>query len=177
MTPLYTDGLSTRTRPWRDAQIPLAILDPGDGMEQSPAGATSGNQWQMRHPRKRLKQADPQPVATHGNVSERMVRRVDGSSQRACKTPAHGIFRSGRLVLRRNVRWYGSRYGAFASRKLLPATSNGTRSTLQCLSACEVGPAFRDFCVALVASRAESPSWWPTRTLGGTTWLERDLSR
>src|SRR5260370_42309882 len=33
----------------------------------SPAGATSGNRWQMGSPRKRLKQADRQPVATHGN--------------------------------------------------------------------------------------------------------------
>jgi hypothetical protein len=33
----------------------------------SPAGATGGNRWQMEHPRKPLKQADPQPVATHGN--------------------------------------------------------------------------------------------------------------
>jgi hypothetical protein len=31
------------------------------------AGATGGNRWQMRHPQKPLKQADPQPVATHGN--------------------------------------------------------------------------------------------------------------
>jgi hypothetical protein len=33
----------------------------------SPAGATGGNRWQMGHLRKPLKQADPQPVATHGN--------------------------------------------------------------------------------------------------------------
>jgi hypothetical protein len=33
----------------------------------SPAGATGGNPWQMGHPRKRLGQADRQPVATHGN--------------------------------------------------------------------------------------------------------------
>jgi hypothetical protein len=33
----------------------------------SPAGATSGNRWQMGHHQKSLKQADPQPVATHGN--------------------------------------------------------------------------------------------------------------
>jgi hypothetical protein len=36
---------------------------------------SGGNRWQMRLPRKRLKQADRQPVATHGNRSERMVRR------------------------------------------------------------------------------------------------------
>src|SRR6266851_8623918 len=33
----------------------------------SPAGATGGNRWQIEHPQKPLKQADPQPVATHGN--------------------------------------------------------------------------------------------------------------
>src|SRR5258706_16399115 len=33
----------------------------------SPAGATGGNRWQMGPPQKPLKQADPQPVATHGN--------------------------------------------------------------------------------------------------------------
>jgi hypothetical protein len=31
------------------------------------AGATGGNRSQMGRPRKRLKQADRQPVATHGN--------------------------------------------------------------------------------------------------------------
>ena len=31
------------------------------------AGATGGNRWQIGDPRKRLKQADLQPVATHGN--------------------------------------------------------------------------------------------------------------
>jgi hypothetical protein len=33
----------------------------------SQAGATSGNRWQMQGPRKWLKQADRQPLATHGN--------------------------------------------------------------------------------------------------------------
>jgi hypothetical protein len=33
----------------------------------SRADATGGNRWQMGRPRKPLKQADPQPVATHGN--------------------------------------------------------------------------------------------------------------
>src|SRR5712691_848763 len=42
---------------------------PANGMEHlwSPAGATGGNRWQMGRDRKPLKQADPQPVATHGN--------------------------------------------------------------------------------------------------------------
>jgi hypothetical protein len=47
----------------------------------SPAGATGGNQWQMRHPQKPLKQADPQPVATHGNgFGAHGKEGVDGSS-------------------------------------------------------------------------------------------------
>ena len=47
----------------------------------SPAGATGGNRWQMGHPRKPLKQADPQPVATHGNGSGAHGKEgVDGSS-------------------------------------------------------------------------------------------------
>jgi DNA-binding transcriptional ArsR family regulator len=41
----------------------------------SPAGATSGNRWQMHQARKRLKQVDPQPSATDGNGSRPMVRR------------------------------------------------------------------------------------------------------
>src|SRR6266566_10108603 len=55
----------------------------GEGMEHlwSPAGATSGNRWQMRGPRKWLKQADPQPVATHGNGSRPHGKEgVNGSS-------------------------------------------------------------------------------------------------
>src|SRR5713101_7952394 len=47
----------------------------------SPAGATSGNRWQMGHVRKPLKQADPQPVATHGNrFAAHGKEGVDGSS-------------------------------------------------------------------------------------------------
>jgi len=42
------------------------------------------NQWQpvaMRHPQKRLKQADPQPMATHGNrFAAHGKEGVDGSS-------------------------------------------------------------------------------------------------
>ena len=69
MTPSLHRRAQHSTRTWGDTQIPLAIGDPGEGMEHlwSPAGATSGNQWQMGHPQKPLKQADPQPVATHGN--------------------------------------------------------------------------------------------------------------
>ena len=40
-----------------------------------PSGATYGNRRQMSRLRKRLKQADPQPVAASGNDSGAMVRR------------------------------------------------------------------------------------------------------
>ena len=47
----------------------------------SPAGATGGNRWQIEHPQKPLKQADPQPVATHGNRSGAHGKEgVNGSS-------------------------------------------------------------------------------------------------
>src|SRR5712671_2699706 len=61
----------------------------------SPAGATGGNRWQMEHPEKPLKQADPQPVATHGNrFGAHGKEGVDGSSpsEGLCKSPAHGDF-------------------------------------------------------------------------------------
>jgi hypothetical protein len=49
----------------------------------SPAGATGGNRWQMGEPRKRLKQADPQPVATHGNrFAAHGKEGVDGQTDR-----------------------------------------------------------------------------------------------
>src|SRR5438552_1591675 len=65
------------------ARRPLPIGDPQRRMEHlwSPAGATGGNRWQMGHPRKPLKQADPQPVATHGNrIGAHGKEGVDGSS-------------------------------------------------------------------------------------------------
>ena len=47
----------------------------------SPAGATGGNRWQMGRARKPLKQADSQPVATHGNrFAAHGKEGVDGSS-------------------------------------------------------------------------------------------------
>ncbi len=47
----------------------------------SRAGATAGNQSQMQESRKPLKQADPQPVATHGNRFPAHGKEgVDGSS-------------------------------------------------------------------------------------------------
>jgi hypothetical protein len=53
----------------------------------SPAGATGGNRWQMGRPRKPLKQADRQPVATHGNrFAAHGKEGVDGSS------PSEGLY-------------------------------------------------------------------------------------
>jgi hypothetical protein len=47
----------------------------------SPAGATGGNRWQIEHPQKPLKQADPQPVAPQGNrLAAHGKEGVDGSS-------------------------------------------------------------------------------------------------
>src|SRR5438094_6850521 len=47
----------------------------------SRAGATIGNPWQMGRARKPLKQADPHPVATHGNrFAAHGKEGVDGSS-------------------------------------------------------------------------------------------------
>src|SRR5712691_6207261 len=47
----------------------------------SQAGATGGNRSQIEGPRKRLKQADRQPVATHGNGSGAHGKEgVNGSS-------------------------------------------------------------------------------------------------
>jgi hypothetical protein len=64
---------------------PTTAPQPGaaDDVEHlwSRAGATSGNRSQMRRPRQRLKQADPQPVATHGNgFGAHGKEGVDGSS-------------------------------------------------------------------------------------------------
>jgi hypothetical protein len=67
----------------RASRIPLFIGDPSEGMEHlwSQAGATGGNRSQMGHPQKRLKQADRQPVATHGNGSGAHGKEgVNGSS-------------------------------------------------------------------------------------------------
>ena len=61
----------------------------------SPAGATGGNRWQMGHPRKPLKQADPQPVATHGNGQSLDGKEgVNGSSplERFRKALHCGVF-------------------------------------------------------------------------------------
>ena len=47
----------------------------------SPAGATGGNRRRMGRAQKPLKQADPQPVATHGNrFASHGKEGVSGSS-------------------------------------------------------------------------------------------------
>src|SRR5258708_40357841 len=61
----------------------------------SPVGATGGNLWQIGHPRKRLKQADSQPVATHGNrFAAHGKEGVDGSSpsEGSSKSAAYGAY-------------------------------------------------------------------------------------
>ena len=53
------------------------------------------NRWQMAHPRKRLKQADRQPVATHGNrFAAHGKEGVSGSSPEEGfgKAPEIGAF-------------------------------------------------------------------------------------
>jgi hypothetical protein len=124
MTPSLHRRAQHSTRTWGDARIPLAIGDPGEGMEHlwSPAGATGGNRWQMEHPKNRSNKPIRnrwQPTAT---VSERMVRR--GSTvrvrQRALqKRRTSAPLRSERLALDPACVGYGAVYGAFALRTWL----------------------------------------------------------
>ncbi len=68
------------TRRWLDARSPLAIggCRRMDGAFMEPSGR---NRWQIGRARKPLKQADPQPVATHGNrFAAHGKEGVDGSS-------------------------------------------------------------------------------------------------
>jgi hypothetical protein len=61
----------------------------------SPAGAIGGNRSQIGAPRKRLKQAHPQQVATHGNrFTAHGKEGVDGSSpsEGSAKAPLDGAF-------------------------------------------------------------------------------------
>jgi hypothetical protein len=102
----------------RVARIPLPISDAGERMEHlwSPAGATGGNRWQKGRPRKALKQADPQPVATHGNrFGAHGKEGVDGSSpSEGSEKPRSGVtvqvawaVRGRRLEVSRGRRWRG----------------------------------------------------------------------
>ena len=82
----------------------------------SPAGATGGNRWQMGRARKPLKQADPQPVATHGNGPRPHGKEgVNGSSplEGSGKAPEIGAFSSEVACRGSSVLWYGAVSGAF----------------------------------------------------------------
>jgi hypothetical protein len=101
MTPLYRGGVELTTAEQDRREWPLPISVRSTGMERlwSPAGATGGNRWQIERPRKRLKYADPQPVATRGNGSGAHGKEgVDGSSpsEGSAKAPHVGVlaFRS-----------------------------------------------------------------------------------
>jgi hypothetical protein len=75
---------------------------PGEGMELlwSLAGATGGNRSQIGRPRKPLKQADPQPVATHGNrFGAHGKEGVDGSSPSEGLSENHEAAASGGFLL------------------------------------------------------------------------------
>src|SRR6266852_6120528 len=97
MTPSLHRRAQHSTRTLGDARIPLSIAIPAPRMEHlwSPAGATGGNRWQTGHPQKPLKQADRQPVATHGNrFGAHDKEGVDGSSpsEGSRKAPIIGAF-------------------------------------------------------------------------------------
>src|SRR5438477_5851156 len=95
-TLLYMKGSTPDAHKAGRARRPLAIGDPQRRMEHlwSPAGATGGNRWQMGHPRKPLKQANPQPVATHGNrIGAHGKEGVDGSS------PSEGLTKGQQMAL------------------------------------------------------------------------------
>jgi hypothetical protein len=79
----YARGSALKSlTPPRQNGCPRRRLPP-PGMERlwSQAGATGGNPWQTERPRKPLKHADPQPVATDGNGPGAHGKEgVDGSS-------------------------------------------------------------------------------------------------
>ncbi len=81
--PLYREGFIGTAGALGGTENPFAVSDSRDGMERlwSPVGATGGNRSQKKRGRKRLKQADRQPVATHGNGSGAHCKEgVSGSS-------------------------------------------------------------------------------------------------
>src|SRR5258708_36886527 len=82
----------------------------------SGAGATGGNRAQIEGPRKRLKQADRQPVATHGNGSGAHGKEgVDGSSpsEGSAKAPHVGAFAFRSTCSSSIVQWVWSRLWSF----------------------------------------------------------------
>ena len=124
MTPLYGEGVQSKPRgrtaperrspPW----IQAAELE----HLWSPAGATGGNRWQIGHPRKQLKQADRQPMATHGNrFGAHGKEGVDGSSpSEGFKLPAKAGFLLPKLVQRST---------SFAKRGTMSAKAASRRGT------------------------------------------------
>src|SRR2546423_6644101 len=86
----------------------------------TPGGATSGTRWQRGPPRKPLKQADPQPVATHGNrFAAHGKEGVDGSSpsEGSAKVPLTEGVRSEGVCSSSCVRWVWSRLWNFQARE------------------------------------------------------------
>jgi hypothetical protein len=122
MTPSLPRRWSTSATPMRALGIPLLISDLSRGMERlwSLAGATGGNRSQMRTRRKRLKQADRQPVATHGNrFGAHGKEGVDGSSpsEGSAKVPHVAAFAFSSTWSASNVRWVWSRLWSFRARE------------------------------------------------------------
>src|ERR1700731_1271335 len=118
MTPSLQRRWSTPATTMRARGIPLPISDLSEGMEHlwSPAGATGGNRWQMGRPRKPLKQADPQPVATHGNrFAAHGKEGVNGSSplEGFAKAQHVGAFAFSPTCRVVSVRWVWSRLWSF----------------------------------------------------------------
>src|SRR5258708_23465043 len=94
----------------------------------SPAGASSGKRTQMGHAQKPLKQADPQPVATHGN-----------------RFGAHGKGRPSTC--------YGGGHLACSAKENEPREPEGPRDSMGTLSA---GFVRRERCCPILR-RGESP--------------------
>ena len=119
----YTKVVNDRRRACELSESLLSISDPSEGMEHlwSQAGATGGNRSQIGHPQERLKQADRQPVATHGNRSRAHGKEgVDGSSPSEGFNPCLKL--GGRdLLLERSLvpSWYALPTGALQRRPTL----------------------------------------------------------
>src|SRR5258708_29457727 len=100
----------------------------------SRAGATGGNRSQIEGPRKRLKQADRQPVATSGNGSGAHGKEgVNGSSplEGSAKAPHVGAFAFRTTCSSSRVRWVWSRLWSF---RVQNAASSRVRALIK--SAC-----------------------------------------
>jgi hypothetical protein len=113
---------------------PTTAPEPGTAKDMeylwSPAGATGGNRSQMRRARKPLKQADPQPAATHGNRFG--AHRKEGSTvrvrQRALqKRRTSALLCSHRPALDPACGGYGAVYGALKSKTLAVARRGSRR--------------------------------------------------